>query len=104
MLQAQGNLAGAQAAFQRSLEIRRRLADTDPSNAGWQRDLSFSFTNIAQLHEQTGNRNEALRLAQESLEIDERLAALDPINATWRRDVEISRALVPRLREPTSQA
>ena len=78
--------------------MRRRLAAADPSNAGWQRDLSLSLTLMAEVHEKKGERIEALRLAQESLTIDERLAALDPSNAMWQKDVVISRRLVARLR------
>ena len=78
--------------------MSRRLAEADPSNAGWQRDLSFSLTRLAQFHEQKGDRAEALPFTQESLAIDERLAALDRSNVTWQKDVVVSRALVTRLR------
>ena len=78
--------------------MSRRLAEADPSNAGWQRDLSFSLTTMAEFHERQGDRAEALRLAEESLTIDERLASLDRSNVTWQRDVAISRVLVIRLR------
>ena len=39
---AQGQLDDALAAYRASLAIRERLAAADPSNAGWQRDLSVS--------------------------------------------------------------
>jgi hypothetical protein len=29
-----------------SLAIRERLAQSDPGNAGWQRDLSVSYVNV----------------------------------------------------------
>ncbi len=68
----------AHAAYQKSREIRERLAATDPSNASWQRNLSFAFSRLAELHERREDRAEALRLAKLSLAISERLAALDP--------------------------
>ena len=98
VLREQGDLAGAQAAYGKTLEVRRRLAEADPSNAGWQRDLSLSLTRLARVHERRGERAEALRFAEESLTIDEHLAALDRSNAIWQRDVAVSRALVTRLR------
>ena len=37
---AAGDLAAARTAFTASLTIRERLAAADPTNTGWQRDLS----------------------------------------------------------------
>ena len=39
---AQGDLAGALKSYRDSLAITDRLAQSDPGNAGWQRDLSVS--------------------------------------------------------------
>ncbi|MBN1439807.1 MAG: tetratricopeptide repeat protein, partial [Anaerolineales bacterium] len=88
----------ALASYRESLAIRKRLAEADPSNAGWQRDLSYCLTRLAELYKRQGERLKALPLAEESLSIDERLSALDPTNVQWRKDVEASRALVARLR------
>ena len=49
---AQGDLSGALQAYGESLTVRRRLGEADPSNAGWQRDLSYSLTVVAQIHKQ----------------------------------------------------
>ena len=102
VLLAQGDLAGVLEGYRESLAVRRRLAEADPSNAGWQRDLSFSLTLLAQYHEKAGDRTQALQFARESLLIDERLFALDPTNVTWQQDVKVSRALVQRLETPSS--
>ena len=40
----QGKLAEARAAFEEYLAISRRLAEQDPSNAGWQRDLAVAHS------------------------------------------------------------
>jgi hypothetical protein len=45
--QAQGDLAAALTSYQADLAIAERLAKADPGNAGWQRDLSASFTKLA---------------------------------------------------------
>jgi hypothetical protein len=46
VLSAQGDLAGAQRAYRQSLEIRQRLAESNPSNPGWQRDLAVGHGRI----------------------------------------------------------
>ena len=48
MLAAQGNGAEALTAYQRSLGIRERLAQQDPTNAEWQTDLVVSYWKLAQ--------------------------------------------------------
>ncbi len=95
---AQGQLPAAERHFAAALAIRKRLADQDPANSDWQRDLSYSLTLLAELAEKQGDRPKALKLAEASLSIDERLAALDSSNVTWQKDVAVSRALVARLR------
>ena len=77
--------------------MMRRLAEADPSNAGWQRDLSINLMRMAELREGTGDRAAALALAEESLAIGKRLAALDKSSVTWQKDVAFGRALVTRL-------
>jgi hypothetical protein len=44
---AQGDLAGALAAFEQGLAIRERLAEADPSNAQWQTDVVVSLWKLA---------------------------------------------------------
>ena len=77
--------------------MSRGLAAADPSNAGWQRDLSVSLTTMAQLLERSGDGGQALAFGRESLAVDERLVALDRTNVMWQSDIRISRALVKRL-------
>ncbi len=47
MSREQGNLPEAQRLFGESLRIRQRLAESDPANAAWQRDLSVSHNKLA---------------------------------------------------------
>ncbi|MEI6757864.1 MAG: tetratricopeptide repeat protein, partial [Chlorobium sp.] len=103
-LSAQGDLAGALTAYRESLRVSERLASSDPSNATWQRDLSYSFTQQATCHEQQGSRSEALHYAELSLEIDRRLASLDITNVMWQNDLAVSQALVERLKSGASNA
>ena len=46
MLRAQGDLPAALESYRASMDIAERLAEADPGNAGWQRDLSVSHDNI----------------------------------------------------------
>ena len=66
---AQGDLAAALAAYQASLAIRERLADADPSNAGWQRDLSVSLEKLGDLKSARGDLDGALADFEQSLAI-----------------------------------
>ena len=61
VLRDQGDLAGALAAYRESLAVRRRLAEADPSNAGWQRDLSVSHEKIGDVLRDQGDLAGALR-------------------------------------------
>ena len=52
---ARGNLEAALQAYQDGLAIREKLAAQDPSNTGWQRDLSVSFERIGDVQSARGN-------------------------------------------------
>ena len=99
----QGNLPEAQRLFGESLRIRQRLAESDPANAAWQRDLSYSYTIIGQLLMRQECWREALPLLEQSLAIDERLAALAPTNVMLQNDVRVSRQLVAEARRQTGR-
>ena len=46
---AAGDLDAARAAYQASLDIAARLAATDPTNTGWQRDLQLARKRLDEL-------------------------------------------------------
>ena len=62
-----------------------RLAQADPNNAGWQRDLSVSYDSIGDVQVTQGNLPEALKSFRASLAIRERLAQADPNTRAGRR-------------------
>jgi hypothetical protein len=70
------------------MEIAARLAQSDPANAGWRRDLSVSHNKIGDVLRDQGDLPAALVSFQSAMRIAERLAQSDPTNATWRRDLE----------------
>ena len=90
MQQAQGNLAAALASYQASLDIRDRLAKSDPGNTVWQRDLSVSYIKVGDVEVAQGNLPAALTSYQSSLAIVDRLAKSDPSNAGWQHDLSRS--------------
>jgi hypothetical protein len=80
---ARGDKAGALAAYEESLAIVRRLADTDNSNVEWQTDLVVSLYKIANLAD--GETKDAA--LDEALKLVERLDAegkLSPDKKDWK--------------------
>jgi hypothetical protein len=51
---AQGDLAGALAAYEQGLAIAERLAALDARNTQWQRDLAYSQQRVTELRQQAG--------------------------------------------------
>ena len=75
------------------------LAESDPANAAWQRDLFYSYYLLAAKIFMPQERwAEALPLLEQSLAIAERLAASDPSNVMWQNDVRGIRPLVQEVR------
>jgi tetratricopeptide (TPR) repeat protein len=76
--------------FRDGLAIAEQLAQADPGNAGWQRDLSVSFDRVGDVLVAQGNLPEALKSLRDGLAIRDRLAQADPGNAGWQRDLAVS--------------
>ena len=75
--------------------IAQRLAESDPANAAWQRDLSYSYYILAaKIFMPQEHWDEALPQLEQSLAIAERLAASDLSNVMWQNDVQVSRQLL----------
>ena len=75
---AQGDGAGALAAYQAGLDIARGLAQRDPANTQWQRDLVVSNVNLSEVVK-TGKRaylERALQIVRDLYETN-RLAPVD---------------------------
>src|SRR5260370_30587259 len=77
-------------AFGGGLAMRERLAQSDPGNAGWQRDLWVSYNKLGDVLVAQGNLPEALKTFRDELGIAERLAQSDPGNAGWQFDLVVS--------------
>ena len=84
VLETQGKLTEAQAAFEESLAICRRLAEQDPNNAGWQSDLAVAYNRVGGCFGHKGNvqrRRQRLRRSWRSPAVAGR-AEFQP---TWTR-------------------
>ena len=90
MLVARGKLDEALESYRDSLAIFERLAGSDRSNTGWQRDLSVSYIKVGDVLVAQGKLDEALENYRDSLAIFERLAGSDRSNTGWQRDLSVS--------------
>ncbi len=93
-LDARGKTADANVAFRECLKISRRLAELDPGNAGWQRELAVAHGRMGGVLESQGNLTGALESFGEYLKISRRLAELDPGNAGWQRELAVAHSRV----------
>src|SRR5271166_4614588 len=83
VLEAQGKLEAAQAAFEEYLAISRRLAEQNPSNAGWQLELAGAQSRIGGVLQAQGKLEAALAISRH-------LAEQDPSNAGWKRELAVA--------------
>ena len=90
VMQSQGDLQGAFAAFLESKKITDGLAAADPGNAQWQREVAVSWSRIGQVLEFQDDIPGALQAYTADMEITAKLAAADPRNAKWQRDLSLS--------------
>ena len=87
---AQGDVARALAAAERSRAIMTELVASNPDNTKWQRDLSVSHDRLGEVLLLAGWREDALAAHRKSFAIRERLTLADPGNTDWQRDLAIS--------------
>ncbi|WP_027186441.1 AAA family ATPase [Desulfovibrio inopinatus] len=85
-----GNIEKARTAYNSASRTAQNLADSDPGNAQWQRDLSVSYERIGDLLATTGDTDGARQQYEKSQQIFQRLADSDPGNAQGQRDLSVS--------------
>ena len=84
--QTRGQRDAALRAFTEALAISRRLADLDPGNATWQRDLAVSCVHIAGLEAARDKPQVPIALCEEASQILAALTATLPETHPWRSD------------------
>jgi tetratricopeptide (TPR) repeat protein len=89
-LLAIGDTAGALATAEQVRQIFTALLAGNPSNIGWQRDLSISYERIGDVQRSQGNLSDALASHMAALDIDKRVAAANPNEPDVQRNLSIS--------------
>ena len=79
-----GDTSAASVSYRRALDLRRKLAEANPSDAGLQRDLAASYDSLGDLDVTLGQSDSAITHYQKSRAILERLHSLDPANRPIR--------------------
>ena len=95
---ALGDLGAAIDCYQRYHDVSRKLAESDPKNTVWQRDLSVSHNKIGDVQVAQGDLGRALSSYEVGLAIAAKLAAGDPGNAEWQRDLSVSHEKIGNVR------
>ena len=84
-----GQSGEAERLYRQDLAIAEELADAEPANTGFRRDLSVSYDQLADLALAAGQSGEAERLYRQGLAIAEELADAEPANTDSRSDLSI---------------
>ena len=66
------------------------LAERDPGNLDWQRDLSVSHDRVGDVLDREGDREGALGSFRRGLAIAKDLAKRRPANLAWQWDLSVS--------------
>jgi tetratricopeptide (TPR) repeat protein len=70
--------------------LPQHLAEKDPGNTQWQRDLSVSRNKVGDVLRDQGDLAGAFAEYRAALAIRQRLAEKDPGNTQWQRDIHFS--------------
>jgi hypothetical protein len=85
----QGDLSGALKSYRDSLAIADKLAQSDPGNAGWQRDLAVSLAKLATVFKLQNDTAKALNALGQGRGIILRLIERTPENTIWKQDLNL---------------
>jgi tetratricopeptide (TPR) repeat protein len=105
VLSETGPPAEALAACEKALAIRQKLADANPADAKFQRDLAWSHNNIGLVLSETGRPLEALKAHDTALAIRQKLADGAPSVPDYQGELaktynNIGAVLMDRLHKP----
>jgi eukaryotic-like serine/threonine-protein kinase len=99
--QTAGDIGRARTAATTALSMGRGLADRDPDNPVWQRDVSVTLNRLGSIALGSSELTEALKADQEALGIMRRLSERDPTNATWQQELAISLSGIGNVKSQT---
>jgi hypothetical protein len=90
LLQEQGALSDAAAAFHAALAIVQRLATANPSDPGMQRQIAMAHNRLSYVCSAKGDFTGAAAELETSLAIRTRMAEADPDNPQWKGELVIT--------------
>ncbi|MGZ9213585.1 MAG: nSTAND1 domain-containing NTPase [Candidatus Binatia bacterium] len=85
-----GDTKGAIVAAQQSAALMELVLASNPTDAGWRRDLSVSYEKVGDAQRAQSDFAGAQQSYRADLAIAEALSASDPSNAQWRWDLSVS--------------
>ncbi len=85
----QGDLARARLEYERALPLYQLVAQNDPTNPNWQRDISIYYERIGNVELESNDFSGAASAYRTGLKIVERLVHEDPSNSEWRRALSL---------------
>jgi tetratricopeptide (TPR) repeat protein len=91
VLAANGKPTDALKSYQAALAIRTKLAEANPSDSEFQRDLAASYNNHGLLLKQIGKPADALKSLEAALAIRRKLADANPLVSEFQRQVAETR-------------
>lgn len=84
-----GDLTRARLEYQRALPLYELVAQNDPTNPNWQRDISIYYERIGNIDLESNDLPGAAAAYRKGLGIVERLAQEDPHNPEWKRALSL---------------
>jgi tetratricopeptide (TPR) repeat protein len=90
VLASKGERERALAAYEAALREGAALAEREPENPGWQRDVSITHDRIGDMMLEQGHLDLALESYRRSLAIAGALAQRDATNLVWQRDLSVA--------------
>jgi tetratricopeptide (TPR) repeat protein len=93
----QSDFAGALKSYDDSLAIAERLAQSDTSNARWQRDLAAIYSKLGVAYIRMKDIDNALAALRQGQMIMDRLTKLSPESAAWKKDLAWFDNLIAKL-------
>jgi tetratricopeptide (TPR) repeat protein len=96
-----GDVGRARTAATTALSLSRGLAERDPDNPVWQRDVSVTLNRLGSIALGSSELAEALKADEEALGIMRRLNEQDPNNATWQQELAISLSGIGNVKSQT---
>jgi tetratricopeptide (TPR) repeat protein len=98
LLQEQGALSDAAAAFHAALATVQHLAIANPSNPGMQRPVAMAHNRLSYVYSASGDFTGAEAELEASLAIRTRMAEADPDNSQWKAELVITHQKIGDLR------